>query len=94
MSENFQKEILDELSELKKEIKELKEVLRDLVFLLAVDSSENMQVTENTSSLLRGEVPASCKTAHFRLREHITQIASKWEPDRTKDLKKHLFGHE
>lgn len=88
------KEVLSELQTLRKSIEELKEILADLVFLLAVDSTENMQVTENTSKLLRGEVPTSCRTAHFRLREHIVQIASRWNKDRTLDLKKHLFGHE
>lgn len=83
-----------ELEELKDEINELKEILKDLIFLLAVDATENMQVTENTSALLRGEVPQSCKTAHFKLREHVTEIASRWNYERTRDLKKHLFGHE
>jgi hypothetical protein len=91
--ENFE-DIVKLIGDLKTEIKELKELLADFIFLLAVESTETMQVTENTSALLRGEVPTSCKTAHFRLREHIVQIASRWNKDRTLDLKKHLFGHD
>jgi hypothetical protein len=91
--ENFE-DIAKLIGDLKTEIKELKELLADFIFLLAVESTETMQVTENTSALLRGEVPTSCKTAHFRLREHIVQIASRWNKDRTLDLKKHLFGHD
>jgi archaellum component FlaC len=94
MSEFSYEEVKKELEELRDEIKELKEILKDLTFLLAVDSTENMQVTENTSALLRGEVPQSCKTAHFKLREHVTEIASRWNSERARDLKKHLFGHE
>ncbi|MCX7832233.1 MAG: hypothetical protein N2440_04990 [Actinobacteria bacterium] len=86
--------LVEELKNLRQEISELKEVLADILFILSVDSTETMQVTENTSQLLRGEVPSSCRTAHFRLREHIIQIASRWNKDRASDLRKHLFGHD
>lgn len=79
---------------LKKEISELKELLADVVFIISVMSTEVIQQTENSSKALHGEVPAGCRSAHYRLREHIVQISSKWNRDRTADLKKHLFGHD
>ena len=87
-------ELVREIAELRTEIKQLSELTKDLIFVLAVEATETMQVTENTSTMLRGEVPLSCRTAHYRLREHIVQIATKWNKDRSIDLKKHLFGHD
>lgn len=86
--------LVEELKCLRKEISELKEAIADMLFVLAVNSTETMQVTENTSQLLRIEVPTSCRTAHFRLREHIVKIANRWNKDRASDLRKHLFGHD
>lgn len=83
-----------EIQELKKELEEIKRLLKDLIFVAAVDATETMQVTENTSALLRGEVPGTCKTAHFRLRERITEITDAWAEENSKDLKRHLFGHD
>lgn len=94
VEKNSAEDLAREIAELKAKIKELGELIRDLIFVLAVEATETMQVTENTSAMLRGEVPSSCRTAHYRLREHIVQIASKWNKDRTADLKKHLFGHD
>lgn len=87
-------EIKETLEKISQELGEIKEILADIAFILAVDSTENIQVTENTSKIVNKEVPPSCRTSHFRLREHIVQIASKWNKDRVLDLKKHLFGHE
>lgn len=87
-------EIEKEVQELKRELEEIKKLLKDLIFVAAVDATETMQVTENTSALLRGEVPGTCKTAHFRLRERITEITDAWAEESSRDLKKHLFGHD
>ena len=86
--------IKNELEEVKKELLKIRELLADLLFVLAVQATEAIQTTENTSALLRGSFPESCRTAHVRLREDIIEISEKWRSVPSKDLKKHLFGHE
>lgn len=88
-----EKEMVDELRSLKEELSEIKTILRELIFIAAVDATETIQITENTSKMLRGEVPEGCQASHFRLRENIVESASRWNEEKVKDLKKHLFGH-
>ncbi len=88
-----EKELIKELNKLKDELSEIKSILKELIFISAVDATETIQVTENTSKMLRGEVPEGCQVSHFRLRENIVDSASKWNEEKVKDLKKHLFGH-
>lgn len=93
--ENLEKSRLEEeIQALRKELREVKDLLKDLIFVASVDATETMQVTENTSAILRGEVPGGCTEAHARLRENIVGISSKWSEKETADLKRHLFGHE
>lgn len=94
MTEEKLGELQEEIKELRNELREVKEVLSDIAYLLSLQATEVIQITENTSSMLRGEVPSSCKSAHFNLREHAAQIAVKWNSERAGDLKKHLFGHD
>lgn len=82
------------LLELKKELAEIKEILKDLIFISAVGATENIQTTENTSSLLRGEVPEGCKMSHLKIRERILEATDRWSGRESKDLKEHLFGHK
>jgi hypothetical protein len=72
---------------------ETESLLRDLVWLNAVIATELIQITENTSSILRkSSPPASCIADHKRLREIALSIAERCNPDGT--LRTHLTGHE
>lgn len=88
-----EKELVEEFKKVKEELSEIKSILKELIFIAAVDATETMQVTENTSRMLRGEVPEGCQVSHFRLRENIIESVLKWNGEKVKDLKKHLFGH-
>jgi hypothetical protein len=77
---------------LKKE-KELTELLRDLVWLNAVIATELIQITENSSAILRKSPPPdSCLRDHQSLRETALQIAERCRPGTA--LKEHLASHQ
>ncbi|MCQ8894692.1 MAG: hypothetical protein NQU46_08725 [Methanolinea sp.] len=72
---------------------EEKTMLADLIWLQAVIATELIQVTENTSALLRKAAPpATCLEEHAVLRKHALAIAEKYRPG--SGLRKHLEGHE
>lgn len=72
---------------------ELKEMLSDLLWLDSLIATELVQVTENTSSILRrGPVPASCLKEHQALREMVLAIAEKYR--RNDALRRHLSDHQ
>ena len=87
-------EMEKELEAIRQELAEIKELLKELIYITAVGATETIQITENTSAMLRGEVPKSCSTAHLRLREDITELTDKSLPEKSSNLKKHLFGHD
>ncbi len=71
---------------------ELKEMLRDLIWLQAVLATELIQVTENTSSLLRkAPPPAHCLEEHQALRKKALEIAERYHQDTV--LREHIVGH-
>ena len=60
---------------------EIKEMLADLIWLNALIATELIQVTENTSAILRkSPPPESCIQEHNSLRETALQIADKYRP--------------
>ncbi len=50
----------------------------DLIWLNGLIATELIQMTENTSALLREEVPERCKLEHKMLREQAISIVSKY----------------
>jgi hypothetical protein len=71
---------------------EVTELLRDLVWLNAVIATELIQITENSSAILRkSPPPESCLRDHQALRETALKIAEKCRPGTA--LKKHLTQH-
>jgi hypothetical protein len=71
---------------------ELRELLRDLVWLNAVIATEIIQITENTSSILRkASPPAECLEQHQALRAVTLAIAEKYRIENV--LREHLIGH-
>ncbi len=60
---------------------EIREMLADLIWLNAVIATELIQVTENTSAILRKSAPpASCLTEHHALRSTALAMAEKYRP--------------
>ena len=72
---------------------EIKEMLADLVWLNAVIATELIQITENTSAILRkSPPPASCLTEHHALRGTALAMAEKYRPGTM--LARHLGEHQ
>lgn len=68
-------------------------MLADLIWLNAVIATELIQITENTSAILRkSPPPQSCLEDHRRLRDAAVAIAERCHPG--SGLKEHLAGHE
>ncbi len=75
------------------ETDETREMLADLIWLNALIATELIQVTENTSAILRNAPPpASCLTEHNALRATALHIAEKYREDSA--LAKHLGAHQ
>jgi len=72
---------------------EIKEMLADLLWLNAVIATELIQITENTSAILRkSPPPESCLVEHHALRETALSIAEKYRPGTM--LARHLGKHQ
>lgn len=72
---------------------EEKAILADLIWLNAVIATELIQITENTSALMRkSPPPQSCLEDHKRLRNTAIAIAERYYPG--SGLKEHLEGHQ
>jgi hypothetical protein len=72
---------------------EMESMLKDLIWLNAVIATELIQITENTSSIMRkSSPPASCLADHNKIREIALSIAEQCNTDSA--LRNHLTGHE
>ena len=68
-------------------------MLRDLIWLNAVIATELIQVTENTSAILRkSPPPESCIADHRALRETALAIAERYKAGTA--LGRHLGRHQ
>lgn len=69
------------------------DLLRDLVWLNAVIATELIQITENSSAILRKSPPPdTCLRDHQRLRETALLIAERCRPGTA--LIEHLTKHQ
>ena len=72
---------------------EIKEMLADLIWLNAVIATELIQITENTSAILRkSPPPESCLAEHLELRKTALSMAEKYRPATV--LGEHLLKHQ
>jgi hypothetical protein len=72
---------------------EIKEMLADLIWLNALIATELIQVTENSSVILRkSPPPTSCLKEHKALRETALFMAEKYRPGTM--LSQHLTKHQ
>jgi len=72
---------------------EIKEMLADLIWLNALIATELIQVTENTSAILRkSPPPQSCLDEHNALRDTALSMAEKYRPGTL--LSQHLGKHQ
>jgi len=70
-----------------------KEMLADLIWLNAVIATELIQITENTSAILRNAPPPeSCLAEHHELRKTALHMAEKYRPGTV--LGQHLLKHQ
>jgi len=73
--------------------KEIKEMLADLIWLNALIATELIQVTENTSAILRkSPPPESCLVEHAALRKTALSIARRYSQNTM--LEQHLNKHQ
>lgn len=73
--------------------KETNEMLADLLWLNAVIATELIQITENTSQILRKSAPPeSCLVEHHELRKTALAIAEKYRPGTM--LGQHILRHQ
>jgi len=72
---------------------EIKEMLADLIWLNALIATELIQVTENTSAILRkSPPPESCLLEHAALRKTALSMAEKYRQGTV--LAQHLNKHQ
>jgi hypothetical protein len=72
---------------------EFKEMLADLIWLNALIATELIQVTENSSAILRkSPPPESCLMEHQALRKTALFMAEKYRPGTM--LTQHLTKHQ
>ena len=72
---------------------ELESMLRDLIWLHALIATELIQITENSSAILRkSPPPESCITEHRQLKKIALEIAERYRPDT--GLYEHVAGHQ
>lgn len=72
---------------------ETKEMLADLIWLNALIATELIQITENTSAILRkSPPPESCLAEHHELRKTALSMAEKYRPATV--LGQHLLKHQ
>ena len=72
---------------------ELLDILKDILKVNTIIATELIQLVENSSAQLSGEIPGSCKTAHLELRKDIVRIAEKWSKG-CEVLRSHNIRHE
>ena len=75
------------------EQQETVELLKDLVKINAIIATELIQLVENSSKQLRGEIPESCITQHAELRKEVVELAEKWN-NNCDILRTHNLKHE
>lgn len=72
---------------------ELKIMLKDLLWLNSVIATELIQITENTSQILRKDnIPETCRAEHAELRRRALEIAERCYSCQA--LKDHLEKHQ
>jgi hypothetical protein len=71
----------------------LAELLKDSIFINAVIATELIQLVENSSRQIRGNIPESCVAEHRQLKERIVRIAEKWNAQ-SDIIRKHSLNHD
>ena len=72
--------------------KELAFLLKDMIKINAVIATELIQLVENASKQLRGDIPEACKIQHGALKKEVVEIAEKWHPN-CEMIRKHNLYH-
>ena len=72
---------------------ELASLLKDMIKINAVIATELIQLVENSSKQLRGDIPEACRIQHGVIKKEVVEIAEKWHPN-CEMLKKHNLEHK
>jgi hypothetical protein len=67
--------------------------VRDLIQVNAVIATELIQLVENSSRQMRGEIPDTCRVQHAALRRQVVEIAERWGDD-CRILRAHNLHHD
>ena len=68
------------------------DLLKDLVKINAIIATELIQLVENSSRQIRGEIPDTCIDQHLNLRSEVIEIAEKWNKN-CEVLRAHNLKH-
>ncbi len=76
----------------------IKNILADLIYINGIIATELIKVTENTSTIRRGEEflnKTSCPAEHHELNKRIIEIVNKYQrkTEDTASLAKHVLKH-
>ncbi len=71
---------------------ELLDILKDIIKINSIIATELIQLVENSSAQIRGQIPDTCKTEHLELRKDIVRIAEKWNKE-CEVLRSHNIKH-
>ncbi|MBW2569292.1 MAG: hypothetical protein JRD93_11115 [Deltaproteobacteria bacterium] len=69
------------------------ELLQGLVKINSIIAIELIQLVENSSKQIRGEIPVSCIKEHEGLRKEVIEITEKWHKDCAL-LREHNLKHD
>jgi len=72
---------------------ELLALLTDLIKMNAIIGTELIQLVENSSRQIHGEIPESCKVQHAALKKEMIEIAEKWN-ENCLLIREHNLEHE
>ena len=74
---------------------DIKELLKDILIVNSIIAAETLQITENTSKIVRksSEIPEHCQISHDNLRIQIINILKKHVGDQAKILDEHIITH-
>jgi len=74
---------------------DIKELLKDILIVNSIIAAETLQITENTSKIVRksSEIPEQCQISHDNLRIQIINILKKHVGNQAKILDEHIIKH-
>jgi len=77
------------------ELSEITQLLKDLIYINSVISTELIKITENISAIRnQAPPPKTCIEEHSIIEKKIVEICEKYHPDAISTLKQHVLKHK